>query len=226
MISQRPPTGRFWRSRGALGNGLDHASDAAGTRVDAGGAARPTFVCITRPCAFLRARTINSTAPCSPKHKQSCIPGVARAEWAAPTITGGRGARSVHRRRPFDSRHEQPGRVQQPGTPASAGDRGDPRPGRAKLCFVTNAWGAEPRARAGRTAAGEVGLRGRAGVLHPRRCRRQRARGEVRAPGMRARPAAGSSRAIAPITARATLAMALSGDARTAPHVDADALSA
>ena len=57
-----------------------------------------------------------------------------------------------------------------------------------RLCFVTNAWGAAAAGRTGRAAARGVRIRGRPRVLHARRRRRQRERGEDRAPGDAARP--------------------------------------
>ena len=108
-------------------------------------------------------------------------------DWDAPTVTGGQGAWffDAEGRRYLDMSslsecsnlgHQHPRVVQAIRDQAET------------LCFVTNAWGAEPRAAPRRAAAGDIGVRRRPGLLHPGRGRRQRARGEDRPPG--ARPAA------------------------------------
>ena len=107
-----------------------------------------------------------------------------QADWNAPTVVGGEGALLRRRagRRYLDMSslaecmnlgHQHPAVVRAIQEQAE------------RLCFVTAAWGAEPRARLAERLLEKSGLRGRARLLHARRRRRQRARGEVRAPGER-----------------------------------------
>ena len=126
-----------------------------------------------------------------------------QADWSAPTIVGGAGARI----------HTADGRsILDMSSLAECCNLGHQHPKvvaaireqAQKLCFVTSAWGAEPRAQARRAAAREIGIRRRPRVLHARRRRCERERGEVRAAGVGQAARHASSRATGPITVRAT----------------------
>ncbi len=102
----------------------------------------------------------------------------------------GRGGLLPGRARPALPRHEQPGRVHEPRPPAPRRRPGDPRAGRAALLRDRRLGRRAPRP-ARRAPPREVRFRGRAGLLHPRRGRRQRARRQVRPPGERPAPRVG-----------------------------------
>ena len=105
-----------------------------------------------------------------------------QADWDAPTVVGGAGARFFSGRRPFDPRPQQPGRMLQSWPPASPDRRRDPPAGR-EIVLRRQRLGRGPARRTGRTPPAVVRVRRRAGVLHLGGRRRQRARGQVRAPG-------------------------------------------
>ena len=143
-----------------------------------------------------------------------------QADWNAPTVVGGRGARLLLEdgREMLDMSslaecsnlgHQHPRMV------AAIREQAE------QLCFVTSSLGREAARRARGAAAGARRLRGRAGLLHAGRRRCQRERREDRA-GRRRR-----SRTALIITrdrsyhGASHMAMALSGDSRTSQQVDA-----
>ena len=159
-----------------------------------------------------------------PSAMSCCTAGACRPNGMRRRSSAAQGARLQPRGRPLDPRHEQPGRVQQPRPPASAtwSRRSGSRP---SSCASSPMPGARSRAPNWRERLLElVRLRRRPGVLHARRRRRQRARGQVRAAG--GRQAAGRDHHARSFLSwrDATGAWRSPATARTQRQVDAEAM--
>ena len=144
-----------------------------------------------------------------------CVP----AQWQAPTIVGGRGAHfwdaDGHDYLDMSSLSECSNLGHQhPAVVKAIREQAE------RLCFVTSAWGTQPRAELAQALLEKAGFEQWSGIFYVGRCRRERARGQIRAASAR------SSRKGWIITrdrsyhGASYACMALSGDTRTRHQVD------